>query len=168
MNLRSEIKFWRRQICEHHLLMGWGLGVELDKIKSFKDLKNTLQYLWGTQLLDQTLELHRLWKDVTTLSEVNRLTLQSKNFMKHLMCLHKDNFQGFLFEGFLNHMLEELEYFSSKVNGVKKTLPEELEWWVNHNKTELGLVCAMISEDEVLEKKYYQAKEDYYISLELL
>ncbi len=117
----NEIDFWARQMSEHILFVF--LGLEDPELK-----REALE-------LHQTLEKFRE-KFVENPNDINHmnsllpiLKKEREYQIKAAKILKDGKWIGWLYPLFLDHITMELDYFVDKLNGVKYTPQEELNYW---------------------------------------
>lgn len=158
--LADEIHFWAKQLMEHQLFLFLGLeDVNEFNMKrrafeihvKWKDFLNNNFYRKGVRVTNETVELSP--DDLSKvgnidINAVNDLINQTSNFTQQVIkTLAAGNWVGWIYPSLAKHMLEETEYFSSKVNGPAFSPDREIKYILHHHSGELAVTAQWIDPD---------------------
>lgn len=131
-SFEDEFKFWGLQIKEHMLFIYQGLVEDQTK-------PNTLR--------QEAAQLHNSWHNML---EINPLTQtnfkqtviylldRTLDYQFKIQDLIKNNvWIGWLSYSFLDHLINESNYFKDKISNPSYNLKREIEFWLLHHQTEI-------------------------------
>jgi hypothetical protein len=114
----DETAFWSRQLSEHALFLH--LGMETEPFKK------------------RGLEIHKKWEAFRdTLSEktLPKVLPLARELRAYKMAINKSlnegKWVGWIFPSFVRHIIQELDFFVDKLNGVRYSPKDEVDFW-NH------------------------------------
>ena len=114
----DETAFWSRQLSEHALFLHLGMEDE-----AFKKRGLAIHKKW---------EAFRDTMNKKTLCKVLPLAQELRAYkMDILKSLNEGKWVGWIFPSFARHIIQELDYFVDKLNNVRYSTKDELDFW-NH------------------------------------
>ena len=125
--LAENIEFWSLQMEEHMLFITLGLANEELRQESY----NIYLYWQAFRNRDETVSL----------GDIMTVTGQYKT--KVLEILKSGKWIGWLFPSFLQHILDEYNYFENILLGKTLSAQEEMKFWNKINKEHIAMVKQM-------------------------
>lgn len=140
--LEDEVKFWGLQTAEHQALIYTGL---IDPIYA-ETLNEPLALAPSINvktLKEEALRLHNRWQNIIKNPKVRDAITTMDDTLIHqnrIFELTQQGFIGYLYPSLIEHIIQESNYFRSKLSGFGYNLNEEINFWVDHHKGETAVV----------------------------
>ncbi len=141
-----EIIFWERQLSEHALFLH--LMLEDDGSNNGRKLKNEAKYLHDE--FESFIKEHKKYPhSMRVMEKILPLTEELRAFKKHLqVLLQKGKWIGWIFPDFIDHVIDELDYFVNKLNDLPMAASEEIEFWNEINSEHAGFTAHLLDPKE--------------------
>lgn len=137
----DDINFWSHQIAEHNLFIFLGLVDDgKNNVKELRNLAYSLYQDW-TDFRKQYLEN----EDSTGIDKLLDAQEKLESDIKSLQ--DKNIWIGYLYPAFVQHMIDEREYFIKRISDGL-TQEEEIEFWNHHDATEIAAESHMLDPTE--------------------